>query len=119
MKRHPRSRRRRPRYPLLILVVGGLVAAVVVWLSPASETQTYVYAITDGEFTKVGRSIDPERRLRQLQTASPRELRLEWTAPESDCHESLLHDRLADDRVRGEWFRVDVEAVRQACAEKQ
>jgi hypothetical protein len=95
----------------------AVVAIAVVMATPG--TTSYVYAITDGKFTKIGRSVDPERRLRQLQTGSPRELRLEWTAPESDCSESFLHDRLATQRIRGEWFSVDVETVRRACAGRE
>ena len=38
------------------------------------DSDGYVYFIQDGDHVKIGTSIDPELRLRGLQTSSPREL---------------------------------------------
>jgi len=87
----------------------------------------YIYLIGDGEFVKVGYSVDPRRRLRSLQGASGRELTLiraqqvkrykrmqSLGAACAKNWETWLHKRLADWHVRGEWF--DLECVDRALA---
>jgi hypothetical protein len=46
-----------------------------------------------------------EDRLRALQTGSPERLKLVATLPGSKLLEGQLHDRFAEDRCGGEWFR--------------
>lgn len=52
---------------------------------------------------KIGRSIDPRKRLIDLQVASHESLELLGTM-EGD-HERDIHERFADLHIRGEWFR--------------
>jgi hypothetical protein len=54
---------------------------------------------------KVGWSKNPKRRLGTLQTATPNELVLLGTVQGGLEHEAGLHDRFAQHRLQGEWFR--------------
>lgn len=54
---------------------------------------------------KVGFTSGPlEKRLRDLQTGSPHELRLVASQSGSKSDERALHETLEDYRIRGEWF---------------
>ena len=80
--------------------------------SVASARASCVYFIEDGAgHVKVGRSTDPERRLRALQTGNAAGLRLAhvgWFADDAEARacESALHVRLGDRGVGGEWFKA-------------
>lgn len=54
---------------------------------------------------KVGYSLDPEARLRQLQTASPHRLEIVATIEGGATEEGQIHEVLAEFRMEGEWFR--------------
>jgi hypothetical protein len=57
---------------------------------------------------KIGISKDPQRRLDTLQTGSPHELELIYTArvaAESEC-EDYLHEMWSSRRLNGEWFDI-------------
>ncbi|MAH45878.1 hypothetical protein CMI37_08605 [Candidatus Pacearchaeota archaeon] len=58
---------------------------------------------------KIGRSKDPERRLKQLQTANSHCLRLIVVFDNLGWMESVLHKDLKRWRIRqnGEWFHYD------------
>lgn len=74
------------------------------------------YAISDGDFVKIGRASDIQKRLYALQIANAKALTLVGTYP-SDI-EASTHRRLADlgiERVRGEWF-FDGQDTRRALA---
>lgn len=53
---------------------------------------------------KIGISQDPEARLRQMQSGSPEELSLLKQVKGYHEDEKMLHKRLDDYRVHGEWF---------------
>jgi hypothetical protein len=67
-----------------------------------------IYVIQCGEFHKIGytsgRRVEP--RLKALQTASPHKLTLVDVWPGDEKEEHAMHERFADRRVRGEWFRL-------------
>lgn len=72
-----------------------------------------VYLISDGEFTKIGSSVDPIRRLDSLQIGNPRKLTLigSWLGDfdtEYDLHSAYQHRK-----VRGEWFDLTSEDVQE------
>ena len=81
---------------------------------------TYLYAIRDSEsgYVKIGYSINPHDRLRELQTGSGGKLELIHSEPVADrCArllEQSLHRELNPLRVRGEWFRIDESFARNA-----
>lgn len=64
-----------------------------------------IYFIKCNNYVKIGRSIDPKRRLVDLQTGNPFKLTLIRTLNEKDFEESALHKKFNRFRVRGEWFR--------------
>jgi hypothetical protein len=67
---------------------------------------TYIYFIQakDGGPVKIGWTIDPERRLKVLQSASPHKLVLRKVVRGSQRLEHFLHEHYAAYRLEGEWF---------------
>lgn len=72
-----------------------------------------IYLISDGELTKIGRSKNPIKRLKELQTGHPKRLRLiacfSLKSPREDRKmENRLHYILRIKRCRynGEWFSL-------------
>ena len=67
----------------------------------------YIIQMATTGDVKIGRSGDVTRRLRQLQTGSPHELRLLLQLTGNGFYERRLHRQLYDYRLRknGEWFR--------------
>ena len=63
-----------------------------------------VYFISDGTAIKIGISNNPNKRLLELQTGNPNELKLIGTSHilvENDLHELFIHRKL-----RNEWFEL-------------
>lgn len=54
---------------------------------------------------KIGRSVNPARRLRQLQTGHASELQLILVLKGDGPRELEFHERFASARLAGEWFR--------------
>lgn len=63
----------------------------------------YFIGSDDGPI-KIGFSVNPKARLRQLQHASPYDLRILATIPEGQDLEAHYHRCFAAHRLRGEWF---------------
>lgn len=83
----------------------------------------YVIAELDGDgFVKIGRAVDPSKRLNELQIGNPRQLRLSSSFVPKDAvaTERQIHKWLKDSRVRGEWFDIPPLAaqsvVERACS---
>ena len=70
------------------------------------ETGGFIYIISDGKGFKVGVSVDPEKRLKTLQTGNRAKLVLEHFEHKNDPYkvEKYLHRTLAKYRTNGEWF---------------
>lgn len=85
------------------------------------EDLVYLIGPVDAHTAKIGHSIAPEARLRQMQTANPTRLTILWTCPGGQRLERRLHSYLTGYRLHGEWFdfgELDpVDTVRQAVAE--
>ena len=56
---------------------------------------------------KIGRSKNPEKRLKQLQTGNPNRLKLIATFKGQGWKEKLIHEDLKRWRKKGEWFSYD------------
>lgn len=74
--------------------------------------QRYVYAIRDARNrVKIGKSKDPQRRLRELEVGNPEALELFCSAEVRDASslERDLHRKFANENLRGEWFQLPEE----------
>lgn len=71
-----------------------------------SDGHVYFISMVGTQFIKIGHSFDPERRLKQLQTASPVALKLIGIRPGSKHVERLFHRQLREFRQEGEWFEI-------------
>lgn len=71
--------------------------------------QGYVYGITEdgaGEFIKIGYSVNPQKRVAELQTGNPRKLVLLGYKKGTESDEKSLHQKYIKDNVLQEWFKV-------------
>jgi len=89
-----------------------------------------IYLIKSGKYHKIGKSQEPERRLKDLQMSNPIELKLIETTTLDDIIsdpryvnrykrtsidklEAVMHSRLHSYRVRGEWFELPEKVLNQ------
>lgn len=70
---------------------------------------TYLVVVLEARAFKVGRALNPWSRVRELQTASPFDLKLVHVIPVDI--ESKIHEALAPCLIRNEWFRYSAKAV--------
>ncbi len=74
----------------------------------------YVYLIKFGDFFKIGRSNDFDRRLSEIKTKLPEEGELIHVIETDDPEgiEAYWHNRFKDKRARGEWFKLSNDDVK-------
>lgn len=67
-----------------------------------------VYFVTCRETgtVKIGSSLEPRARMKEIQTGHPYALALEATVPGGTEEEFNYHRHFADDRLKGEWFKL-------------
>ena len=86
-------------------------------LRAKSNRGRLVYFIqSDDGRVKIGFARQPSQRLKELQTGSPRRLRLVGLALGGPATERHLHRLFSDFRIAGEWFHpheLVIEAIRQ------
>jgi len=73
----------------------------------------YVYLLAGGDYYKIGRSVNVDIRIAQIEPKLPFEIKLVHHAKVKDMYETeaFLHEKFADKRVRGEWFRLTQDDV--------
>ena len=72
----------------------------------------YIYAIGHPHnYTKIGHSSNPNRRLRSIQIGSPYKLWVIAQFPVANPKqvEAALHDHWSDKHERGEWYDLEIE----------
>jgi len=77
-------------------------------VDPDLRDDLFVYAIKEVETgrVKIGISKNPAERIRQLQTGNPNRLEIAGIVEASNgfSDEKLIHKKLSNMRIRGEWF---------------
>lgn len=68
-------------------------------------SQVYFIGAEVTGLIKIGCAVNPQARLRSLQTGSPDRLSIIATVPGDAAMERGLHSQFAADRMHGEWFR--------------
>ena len=85
----------------------------------ARDEPGYIYAIESNGLLKIGKSTRPEKRINELKTANPAELNIVCIVECNDMTwlEQNLHNVFEGSRVRGEWFDISDDELKQALAE--
>jgi hypothetical protein len=80
------------------------------------EAFVYFIQAKNSKKVKIGRAVDPEKRLKELQTGNPEELSILGLIDcesiyEADCREEQLHKEFQHLRLQGEWFDFGPEII--------
>lgn len=83
---------------------------------------SYIYAMqcSNTGYIKIGMSSSPKERRNSLQIGSPHKLKLlqtwgPWTTKDARFVEGVLHNTFSLNRVRGEWFDVEIDKIEEIC----
>ncbi len=74
------------------------------WLGQERKPAKVYFIRAETGQIKIGMAIDPEARLKNLQTASPVKLEIVATCEGGAEGEAEYHERFAEHRLRNEWF---------------
>lgn len=82
--------------------------------TPSSPTEGLVYLLKSGNYYKIGRSNELERRVKEISVSLPEEVSLEHAIRTDDPPgiEAYWHRRFSERRARGEWFHLTVADLR-------
>lgn len=74
------------------------------------DIEVYVYLIFDGNYYKIGKSKDPEKRLKSIKTGNANAVLICY-ANERIINEKQLHTIYFNYRVNGEWFDLNQKQI--------
>lgn len=99
---------------IMELISGGLKTAPIKSTKSTNVATGYVYLIKFGDFFKIGRSNDFNRRLSEIKTQLPEEGELLHVIETDDPEgiEAYWHNRFKDKRARGEWFKLSNDDIK-------
>lgn len=82
------------------------VAEYYHWQNDKKTSEDHLYFMKCGEAVKIGRSLDPNKRILGLKTGNPEEIEILFVAQNKGHMESTLHRCFSDWKVRenSEWF---------------
>lgn len=85
------------------------------WVRPQPVKQQYVYLIRCGCYVKVGISSNPRARFTLMKVNSPHEMKLLkfWPSLDARAEEKQIHLLWEQYWVRGEWFKVPRDILKQ------
>lgn len=78
---------------------------------------SYTYFMKAGNRVKIGKAVQPDVRLRELQTGCPDELVILHLIPGGE-NERILHRKFERLRIRGEWFHLQDEILEFIASQK-
>lgn len=76
-----------------------------------TEERVYVIGTPGRSTVKIGRSVDPKKRLADIQRMSPVPLEVLWSTPGGHELETALHRHFRAHRSHGEWFTFACDPV--------
>jgi len=73
----------------------------------------WIYVLQADQYYKIGQTVDLDRRLTQIvpQLPFPAELAHTFHTSDMNATETALHEKFADKRTHGEWFRLDEDDI--------
>lgn len=82
-----------------------------------TQQAIYVIATDVNGPCKIGRSRDPDYRVKQLQTGNPYPLQVwyRFLTAEATRLETLIKDLVQHRQLTGEWFDLTVEEAKEVC----
>lgn len=102
-----------PGYADIALLLPNVTSAPTAPRIASKTVEGFVYLIKSGDFYKIGRSDNAERRFKQITVALPDKAELFHTIRTDDPPgiESYWHRRFLDRRANGEWFKLNSQDV--------
>jgi AcrR family transcriptional regulator len=102
-----------PGYADLAAMLPAITSTAITRPSPSKAVDGFVYLIRSGDFYKIGRSDDAERRFKQITVSLPDKAELFHTIRTDDPPgiEAYWHRRFGDRRTNGEWFKLTSQDV--------
>jgi len=88
-------------------------------LLPFNQGYVYLIHAIGSDYYKIGKSINPDRRILQISPVMPFKVRFVrvWPTNFMDKAEKYLHNLFMDERTNGEWFSFKEEELNTILAE--